>query len=239
MLIMLLWSAWSVAPGTAQEESTPTLELVQRFKATADILASFELAKEIVALGDSRVLGGLEDRLSHEDRRLRGNAAYIFAALGEDRGWEVLGAILAETVESRSEAVGMPVGDGHARPEVQLVFDRYYAVHLLGLLGDPRALPHLLPLLENHAVNQDVNYKVVWALGEIGGGAAIAALIGALEIPDPDVRVIAIQSLATLEAKEALPHLEALLQDQRRSTFGPLTSVAEAAEAAIAAMETP
>jgi hypothetical protein len=52
------------------------------------------------------------------------------------------------------------------------------------------------------------------------------------------VRVIAIQSLEKLRAGDALPHLHALLNNHEKSHFGAQISVAEAAKAAIAALET-
>lgn len=48
------------------------------------------------------------------------------------------------------------------------------------------------------------------------------------------MRVLAITALATLKAREALPKLRQLLQDERRSNFGDRTTVAEAAKRAIA-----
>jgi HEAT repeat protein len=116
----------------------------------------------------------------------------------------------------------------------QIDADRYYAVHLLGELKDQRAIPVLAPLLKD----EKVNYKVALALGEIGGADAIQDLIDALDQPSSDVWVIAIQSLAKLNAQEALPHLRRMLDDREKSHFGSLVSVAEAAQTAITTIKT-
>jgi hypothetical protein len=63
----------------------------------------------------------------HEERHLRGNAAFIYAGLGDRRGFDVIVAILGVHSE-RPEAQGIPGGrwsvQGQIRP------DRYYAAHL-------------------------------------------------------------------------------------------------------------
>lgn len=84
-----------------------------------------------------------------------------------------------------------------------------------------------------------MNYNVAWALGEIGGKAAIQGLVEALHDKSPDVRVIAIESLGKLNAKETLPSLRPLLDDNERSHFGQLVSVADTARAAITKFEQP
>ena len=62
--------------------------------------------------------------------------------------------------------------------------------------------------------------------------------IGALNYKDPSVRVLAIYSLEKLKAVEAMPRLQALLNDNDRSNFGRQVSVAEAAKTAITNLET-
>ena len=116
--------------------------------------------------------------------------------------------------------------------ERQIAADRYYAVHLLAELDDPKAIPILKPLVEDSTIA----YKIVWALGQIPDKSAISPLLGALQAKEPDVRVGAIQSLERLMATEALPQLRVLLVDNERSHFDSLQSVADAARKAIAAL---
>ena len=112
----------------------------------------------------------------------------------------------------------------------QIAADRYHAVHLFGQLRDPQAVPILASLLKD----PEVNSTVPWALGQIGDKRAIGPLLTALDDESPSMRVFAIYALETLDAKEAMPHLVALLDDDRRTNFGAQVSVAEAARAAIA-----
>jgi hypothetical protein len=119
------------------------------------------------------------------------------------------------------------------RVEAQIATDRYYAAHLLGDLKDPRAVPELIPLLED----PEVNYIVPWALAEIGDKRAVIPLINALGNKDPSIRVLVIFALEGMKATEALPALHDLLSDGARSTFGQLVTVADAAKSAIAKLE--
>jgi len=90
----------------------------------------------------------------------------------------------------------------------------------------------LIPLLNDAGVNS----IVPWSLGEIGDPRAIGPLVQMLEQNDPSMRVLAIYALEKLNAREALPKLRELLEDNRKSNFGDLTTVAEAARHAIAAI---
>jgi HEAT repeat protein len=190
----------------------------------------FEVAKAIAAAGDASVLPRLEPWLMHPDRRLRGNAAFIFARLGDPRGFDVIVAILEDRSEQREvqsiSSVGTPWIQGQIRE------DRYYAAHLLGDLKDPRAIRVLVPLLQD----PDVSYIVPWSLAQIGDRSAIPPLIEALSDPNASMRVLAIYALVELRATEAMPRLRQLLDDDAKSNFGKLESVADAARAAIAGL---
>jgi HEAT repeat protein len=50
----------------------------------------FEVAEKLVKLHDSAILESLESYLQDEDRHVRGNAAFVFAALGYRQGFEVI-----------------------------------------------------------------------------------------------------------------------------------------------------
>lgn len=168
--------------------------------------------------------------LSHQDRHLRGNAAFIFGALGDPHGFDVIVAILNDRSE-RPEAQGIPRGRW-SLPE-QIRADRYYAAHLLGDLKDSRAISILVPLL----TDPEVNYIVPWSLAQTGNGSAIQPLIGAMSDSNPSIRVLAIYALVDLKATEALPRLRQLLGDNEKSNFGKLESVADTAQAAIAKLQ--
>ena len=206
-------------------------ELLQQFERSTVFWQQFELAKAIVAANDTSVLPRLEPWLVHKDRCLRGNAAYVFGRLGDPRGFEVTVAILGDRSAEREvhaiSSAGGPSLNGQIRQ------DRYYAAHLLGDLKDSRAIPILVPLL----TDPDVNYIVPWSLGQIGDRSAITPLIGLLSDPNASMRVLAVYALVELKATEALPRLRQLLDDDGRSNFGKLESVAEAARAAVVKLQ--
>jgi HEAT repeat protein len=118
-----------------------------------------------------------------------------------------------------------------AAPQIRA--DRNYAATLFGDLKDPRAVPILVRLLSD----EEVNYIVPWSLGEIGDKRAVAPLIRTLADKKPSMRVLAINALEKLAAKDALPALYRLLNDNEKSNLGDPVSVAEAAKAAIAKLE--
>jgi HEAT repeat protein len=97
-------------------------------------------------------------------------------------------------------------------------------------LKDPRGVELLVSLLSD----QDVGAIVPWALAEIGDRRAVGPLLEQMARDDPSMRVLAISALEKLNARETLPRLRELLQDNRRSNFGQRTTVAEAARHAIA-----
>jgi HEAT repeat protein len=206
-------------------------ELLRQFERSTVFWQQFEVAKAIVAANDTSVLPRLEPWLAHRDRRLRGNAAYIFGRLGDPRGFEVTVAILGDrSAEREVHAIGSAGGPSLNE---QIRQDRYYAAHLLGDLKDPRAVTILVSLLPD----PDVNYIAPWSLGQIGDRSAITPLIGSLSDPNPSMRVLAVYALVALKATEALPRLRQLLHDDARSNFDRLESVADVAQTAIVKLQ--
>jgi len=206
--------------------------LVEQFDNTRVFWQQVEVAKKIVAIDDASVLPQLEPWLTNDDRHLRANAAFIFAALGDSRGFDVIAAILNDRSE-RPARQGAAVRSGYWSLKAQITADRYYAAHILGDLKDQRAVPILLSLLKD----ADINYIVPWALGQTGDRSAVQPLMGALKDPDPQVRTLAICALKELNATEALPSLRPLLDDNGKSDYDGWVSVSGAARAAIAKLE--
>jgi hypothetical protein len=197
--------------------------LVDQFKNEKVFWRQFEVAKEIEKRHDASVLSSLVDWLDHEDRHIRGNVAFLFGRLGDAHGLQVISDILTDRSE-RPEAQGLGIGikDQKYHVELQIREDRYYAVHLLGELGDAQAVSVLVPFLKD----SEINDKVAWALGQIGDRRAVGPLLDALNDESPMMCVSAIQALETLHASDALPRLIPLLNDNRKS-------VADAARAAV------
>lgn len=182
-------------------------EFVEQFKSTSIFWKQFEVAQKIVTLHDKSVLQDLAPWLNNRDMHLRGNAAFIFASLGDDRGFEVIKTILED--RSARRAVFEMGSTGGPSPELQIRQNRYYAAYLFGHLMDSRAVPILVRLLKD----KDVNLAVAWSLGQIGDKSAIRPLIGTLEDRDLVMRVAAIKALEKLDATDALPKLHSILDE--------------------------
>jgi HEAT repeat protein len=218
------------------EDSPSARLLLERFKSTHFAWQQLEVAKEIVAIHDRTVVEQLEGLLEHEDRHLRGNAAFILAGLGDPRGFQVIVAILTDNSSNRAlgPGIGIAPSDGHTYSLAQQIeADRYYAVHLLGELKDRRAIPVLIPLLSDDTIN----YNVGWALGKIGDRRAIRPLIDALKDSDALMRISAIKALEKMQAREAVPYLRALLNDRALPRGWDQITVGETARSAISRLE--
>ena len=223
---------------TAHYRDESASDLVEQFKSETVFWKQIDLAKKIVALGDKRVLRDLEPLLGNEDRHLRGNAAFVFAGLGDDRGFEVINRILNDrSVRPPGQGASMIEGSEedlrNPPPQLQIAADRYYAAHLFGDLKDARAVPILVPLLKD----KEVNSVVPWSLAQIGDKSAIPPLIETLDDESPDMRVLAIYALEQLDAKEALPKIRALLHDHETIHFDGLGPVSDAASKGVIKLE--
>jgi hypothetical protein len=227
-----------VAPREAPKATVDTTQtssaLIEQFKNERVFWKQIEIAKAIAGKHDATVLPPLADWLGHEDRHIRGNVAFIFASLGDPRGLQTIADILADR-SARPLGQGIPTApsDGRYRFERQVAADRYYAAHLLGDLKDPRGIAVLVPLLDD----PETQSIVPWSLGQIGDKRAVPPLIAALDNDDPSNRVLVIYALEALHAKEAVPRLLTLVNDDRKSRFGALVTVSEAAKAAIAKLQ--
>jgi Carboxypeptidase regulatory-like domain/HEAT repeats len=219
------------APKPTVDSTQNSSALVQQFKNEKVLWKQIEIGKVITGKHDASVLSPLADWLGHPDRHIRGNVAFIFASFDDPRGLQTIADILADRSE-RPEGQGVPTApsDGRYRVERQVASDRYYAAHLLGDLRDPRGIALLVPLLDD----PEAQSIVPWSLGQIGDKRAIPPLIAALDNDDPSNRVLVIYALEALDAKEAVPRLMTLVNDDRKSRFGALVTVSEAAKAAIA-----
>ena len=215
----------------AGQQRENSLDLVGGFEKSQYFWQQLQVAQKLVELNDSKDLLQLEPYQRSDDRHLRGNAAFVFAGLGKEMGLTTIYEILQDRSSPRPEGQGVPGGPWSIAAQIRA--DRYYAVHLLGLLKTPEAFPVLVPLLRD----SDVNYKVAWALGEIGDRAAIPPLLDALHDPSPDMRVASIEALMTLRATDVLPQLRLLLGDNERIHSGNLSTVSESARLAIAKLD--
>jgi hypothetical protein len=222
------------APKPTVDATRASSALVEQFKDEKIFWKQIEIAKAIAGKHDASVLPPLADWLGHQDRHIRANVAFMFAAFGDPRGLQTIADILADRSE-RPEGQGIAIApsDGRYRFERQVAADRYYAAHVLGDLRDPRGLALLVPLLDD----RETQSIVPWSLGQIGDKRAVPPLIAALDSDDPSQRVLVIYALEALHANEAVPRLLTLVNDDRKSRFGALVTVSEAAKAAIAKLQ--
>lgn len=240
LLLASILSVWGCS-------KLPTDKLISEFESEPVFWQQFEIGKKIASVASIEDISSLEPWLAHKDRRLRGNAAYIFAKLGDRRGNEVLRNILQDNSTERTVHIEemlfsqLSVGDEKAdreslealrrSPEAiqrQIAADRYYAAHLFGELRDRSAVEILIPILDD----DEVNYGVTWALGEIGDSRAIPPLIAALSHRDAVVRVSAINALKKLRAVQAIPALESLSNDPEIPHAGDQVPVGKVAREA-------
>ena len=146
-------------------------ELLDRFKEEKVFWRQFEIGQALAAANDRGAIAELEAWLTHDDRHVRGNVAFVLGRLGDPRGFETIAEILADR-SPRSAGQGIPGGNWSVQAQIRA--DRYYAAHLLGDLKDPRGVELLIPLLND----EDVDDIVPWSLAEIGDRRAIGPLIG-------------------------------------------------------------
>jgi len=244
------WLCAAFICACAQAAAPSASDLIARMQSEPMFWKRLDIADELAQVATVQDLAPLEPLLADRDRHARGNIAYLFAKLGDQRGLATLIGILNDHSDDRLVALhpnctggltGTPTEEQTAAAlkrcpallQIQIREDRYYAVHLLGKLRDPRALDVLIPMLDH----DEVNYNVAWALGEIGGPRVIPALIEALSNKDALVRVTAIGSLEKLRATQALPNLTALFDDAAMPSAGERVPVGTVARKAAESLQ--
>ena len=154
-----------------------------------------DVARQLAALGDRSVLPAIEPYLATNDRRRRSNAAFILAALGDERGIDILIGELEDTSADRAV--------DERSWQAQATSDRYFAALLLGELRAKAAVP----ALSRATRDPTINYQAAYALGNIGDASATAAL-RAMVADFPDQRLWAAYALAAFGQRDAFTILE-------------------------------
>ena len=116
-------------------------ELLDRFKKEQVFWRQLEIGRALAAVSDRGAVAELEAWLNHDDRHVRGNAAFVLGRLGEPRGFATIAAILVDRAP-RTTGQGIPGGTWSLQAQIRS--DRYYAAHLLGDLKDPRGVELLI-----------------------------------------------------------------------------------------------
>jgi len=139
---------------------------LQKFKDAEYFWQQGEIGGQLVALKDKRMVPPMLEMLQFENRKTRCNAGRVLAGLGDDRG---LFAVISELKDTSYR----PINKDEARGQVaQVRGDRYYAAHVLGKIGDPRAVPALIEMLHDDSIN----YKAAIVLGQLGDKRAVPHL---------------------------------------------------------------
>lgn len=190
------------------EKSKTVDDLIEAFSSAAYSWQQEKVARELVALGDTKIIPKMEKYLDTKDRRRRCNVALVLAGLGDKRG---LAIIIKELEDKEARPTDLRRSDGKPYPEGQIRADRYYAALLLGQLRNKEAVPALIEATKD----RNINYRAAISLGEIGDKSAIPAL-RKMAKDFPDQRLWAAYGLAALGEPEGFDTLtEVILSDSR------------------------
>ena len=168
------------------EPSQAVSELKEAFASKAPIVRCVA-AKQAGVLGRAGLVEDLEKLLSDEYYNVREYAALSLGALESKKSIPKLCEVKEDnlTLAAVTEALGM--------------------------IGSPKALPHLRELIKHESYR--VRKNAAEAIGKIGEKESQSELIKALTDDDYEVRVAAAKALGILGSKDALPALEKALED--------------------------
>lgn len=185
-----------------------TLELSQQIKKLGD-----ELDAQDAKLGElSATLRGMDGDLMKTDEEIQARLdSLMVAAVGERQELSNIADRLASLEDLvHSGAMVAPAGDEEidAGPAWQVALDdlanadsavRWNAVQALAESGDPRVVPHLVPLLDDADIW--VRMAAAGALGDLGAIEGVGPLIETLEDPETAVRERAMLSLRSITGR--------------------------------------
>lgn len=187
---------WAQPANDAATSPPDTTELLAAFADAQYFWQQTNIARQLAALGDRSVIPAIEPYLATNDRRRRSNAAFVLAALGDERGTNGLIRELEDT-NAANRAVE------ELSPQRQVTSDRYFAALLLGELRAKTAVPALIRATRDPTIN----YQAAYALGNIGDASATTALRTMID-DFPQQRVWAAYALAVFGERDAFAVLE-------------------------------
>ena len=172
-------------------------ELLVAYESAQYFWQQADVARRLAALGDASVIPRIEPYLETSDRRRRGNAAFVLAALGDERATQILIGELEDT-----SVAGRAVEELSAQRQVTA--DRYFAALLLGELRANAAVPALIEATRDSTID----YQAAYALGNIGDPRASAALREMVDASAGFQRIFAAYGLAAIGEQDAFLILE-------------------------------
>ena len=192
-----------------------------------------EAAASILSeIADERVLEPLESALLNQDWVVRMHAARAVGRLGNPRSVETLVLLLQDKVPAvRDEAIAalVSIGESAVAPLVAALKDQDWRVRLrateaLCVLKSRTAVEPLVGLLQ-HDPDTAVRQEAARALGQIGDPTAVDALLGGVEEPRLQVRVI--EALGRIGDRRVLPLLFRLISELKTSDYEDRTPACE------------
>lgn len=206
----------------------PLLDLLH----DADVWVRRAAAMALGQLGAVEALNPLFEFMTHDNESCEA-IAYALAMLGEPAIDPLVKALQNEHYRVRraaAEALANLWDNDQKRllsddprllnPMTTLLHDGDSYIRLIAAqtLGNIKAISAVEPLVERLKLDHhaDVRQAAAFALGQMGGTAAIRALIGALKDEDWLVRETAVEALGKLRAIEAVPALIGCLEDDNQ-----------------------
>ena len=192
-----------------------------------------EAAASILSeIADERVLEPLESALLSQDWVVRMHAARAVGRLGHSRSVETLVLLLQDKVPAvRDEAIAalVSMGESAVEPLVAALEDQDWRVRLrateaLCVVKSPTAVEPLVGLLQRDP-DTAVRQEAARALGQIGDESAVDALLGVVEEPRLQVRVI--EALGRIGDRRVLPLLFRLIGELKTSDYEDRTPACE------------
>ncbi len=192
-----------------------------------------EAAASILSeIADERVLEPLESALLSQDWVVRMHAARAVGRLGHSRSVETLVLLLQDKVPAvRDEAIAalVSMGESAVEPLVVALEDQDWRVRLrateaLCVVKSPTAVEPLVGLLQRDP-DTAVRQEAARALGQIGDESAVDALLGVVEEPRLQVRVI--EALGRIGDRRVLPLLFRLIGELKTSDYEDRTPACE------------
>ena len=197
-----------------------------------DLSVQEAAASILSTIADERALEPLQSALLSQDWVVRMHAARAVGRLGNPGSVETLVLLLQDKVPAvRDEAIAalVSMGDSAVEPLVAALDDQDWRVRLrateaLCVLKSPTAVEPLGALLQ-HDPDTAVRQEAARALGQIGDGAAVDVLLGVVEEPRLQVRVI--EALGRIGDRRVLPMLFRLIGELKTSDYEDRTPACE------------
>ena len=183
-----------------------------------------EAATLLGALKDARAVLPLTNALRDTDRAVREAAVGALSSLGSVSVPALAGCLTDPALQVQEAASAILASLADARvlaPLMQALGSRDWIVRMhlakgLGRIGDPDAVPALMPLLQDKV--KAVREEASSALAAIGV-AAMAGLIEALQHDDWLVRLHAVEALGKLKSPDSVEPLLRTLFNERDSAI--------------------